>query len=129
MPLRNERGLTLIEALAAMVVLGFVVVGLLHITGYASLASVRSANEADALRIAEEQLAIVRETARASGALPNVRVYSVGGYAVTVQDSLLNQVTYNATTFGPKHLSLQAHALIGGAPRVVTVTVSWGSSP
>ncbi|HZG56046.1 type IV pilus modification PilV family protein [Paenibacillus sp.] len=127
MPLRNERGFTLLEALASMVILGFVVVGVMNLSGYTMNANARATSMEEAQQIAEEKLSIVREHIRANDALPAPLVYPIDEYTVTIQaDDDLENVTYDASSFAPRHTSLQAHALIGGMPRLVTVTVSWG---
>jgi len=130
MPIHNEHGVTLIEAVAAMVVLGFVVIVFLNVSGYSALAGREADKQQEARRIAEEQLNMWRVQLSAG---PNVQTVpqaaTVQGYDVFFQRDSVDAVQYDASAFGPRHVSLQAFALLGGRPELVTVTVSWAGGP
>ena len=134
MPIRNEHGVTLIEAVAAMVVLGFVVIVFLNVSGYSALAGREADKQQEARRIAEEQLNMWRAQLSADpNAEPDAQTVpqaaTVQGYDVFFQRDAVDDVQYDASTFGPRHVSLQAFALLGGRPELVTVTVSWAGGP
>ncbi|HZG88498.1 type IV pilus modification PilV family protein [Paenibacillus sp.] len=129
MPIRNERGVTLIEAVAAMLVLSVVVIVFLNVSGYSALAGRQADKQQEARRIAEEQLhqwrALLLEDP--SPSLPYAS--TTQGYAVYIQSASVGNVQYETSAFGSRHVSLQAFALLGGQPEVVTVTVSWEGGP
>lgn len=120
----NEKGLTLVEAMAATVILSLVVITFLNISGYSTLSNQKSDRRVEAQNIAEEQLSSARDYVRINNGLPANP--SVPGYSVTIQQTDLgNPAAYNTTTFQPNHVSLQAVVLLSGIPKLLTVTVSW----
>jgi prepilin-type N-terminal cleavage/methylation domain-containing protein len=125
MNVRDERGLTLIEVLAATVILSIVVVGFLHMSGYLALSATQAERSAEALRIAEEQAGLARQYVREFQAPPPDP--TVPGYTVTIQetDLLHNPSLYDTTSFGPHHVSVQSVVLLQDDPVLMTVTVSW----
>lgn len=135
MPLHNERGLTLLEVLAAMVILGIVIVALLNITGFTSLSTHKSTEFTDAYKAAEEKLSIVREYIRRTGQWPEEpersSMLESSRYVVKIQhhEWPLEDVVYDLAGLLEHRYSMQAFAWFEGAPRVVTVTVSWSDGP
>ncbi|CAG7648251.1 prepilin-type N-terminal cleavage/methylation domain-containing protein [Paenibacillus allorhizosphaerae] len=122
--LHNEKGLSLIEVMAAMVILGILVISFMNISGYSILSNGKSSQLVDARLVAEDQLNKARLFIRANNALPSNP--AVTGYKVIYQLSdMTNAGNYSTSAFLAHHISLQAVVLIQSVPKILTVTVSW----
>lgn len=121
----NEKGMTLIEALAAATLLSIFVIMFMTISSYSILANNKSNYSFDAYQIAEEHLHLARDYVRQHNALPANP--TVPGYSVMIQTTELehNPSGYDKAQFGLHHVSLQSIVLIHLNPVVMTVTVSW----
>lgn len=125
MRLKNERGITLIEVMAASVILGILVVSFLSFSGYSILAGKKSDRSTEAQRIAEKQLNIARQSISEDPTKLPAKP-TVPGYDVTIQATdLVNTINYVSTSFLANHISLQAIVFMNSTPKVLTVTVSW----
>jgi type II secretory pathway pseudopilin PulG len=129
----NERGATLIEALAASAILGIIIVVFVQLSGYWSFTGTKSDTNAEALRLAEDQLNQAIIFARQEGILPDSSTISLNNhtYNVHFQSSPLAgnaSVTYDTSEFQSNHVSSQGVVLLGSVPALVTVTISWGEA-
>ncbi|WP_127579686.1 type IV pilus modification PilV family protein [Paenibacillus koleovorans] len=126
----NERGITLVESLAAAVILGIVIIAFVTVSNYSLLADTKSDRDIEVQRIAEEQLNLARDYAlRHNGALPANP--EIEGYSVTLQQTDFAPsatISYTTTAFGTNHFSLQGVILVNKAPKLLTVTVSWNEA-
>ncbi|MBO9606313.1 MAG: prepilin-type N-terminal cleavage/methylation domain-containing protein [Paenibacillaceae bacterium] len=126
--MRNERGVTLIEALAAVVILGIVVSAFAAISNYTFLAGNHSDKQTNVQSLAKEQLDYAREYALQHGDKPSDA--SLEGYTITFQlTDLASPASYNQSYFQMNHYSLQGMVLINKTPKLLTVTVSWEGAP
>lgn len=126
MSAHNEKGLTLVEVLAATVILGILILAFLNISGYSSLSHLKSDQIIDAQRIAEEELSKARFYLKANNALPANPV--IPGYTIILQlTDFASPSNYNSSSFLEEHYSLQAVVLVSSVPKILTVTVSWGT--
>ncbi|TBL80229.1 type IV pilus modification PilV family protein [Paenibacillus thalictri] len=135
---KNERGVTLVEVLAAVVLLGIAVIIFVNLSGYTLLAGKKSDYKTAALRIGEKVLNEKRaEIAASAPALPWTVSSSTADdgslhFKVFVQQTDMASPAYSKTGFGSHYLSLNAVALFKTSsassdlvPRLLTVTVSW----
>lgn len=136
--MRNEKGLTLIEVLASMVLLSIIVIAFVQVSGYTSLADNKSDRKAEAYRIAENELNELRTLYTTPATIPDNASWtdplpdtSYAGYTVVVQKHELNDINqnqYNYTNIETNHVSIQSIVLFtDNVPRVITVTVTWGN--
>ena len=122
--LRGEKGLSLIEVMAVIVILGILVLSFMNISGYSLLSRSQSVQRVEARHVAEDQLSKARVYLRTQQALPPNP--AVPGYAVTYQLSEMSNLgQYAAPSAAARHISLQAVVLIQAVPKILTVTVSW----
>ncbi|WP_158301532.1 type IV pilus modification PilV family protein [Paenibacillus mesophilus] len=122
----NEKGFTLLEVLAAVVILGIVIIGFVNLTNFNLISDRNSGRYDAALKIAEEKLNEARsqiKTGNAYTAAPAVPA----PYTAFIQDQPYTAaaVTYNNSQFGNSMASLQTVVYMNGAPRLLTVTISW----
>lgn len=136
---RNEKGITLIEVLAAVVLLGLAVMVFVNISGYTTLANVKSDNKTAALAIAEKVLNEKRteysKTVPYITGWTDVVSQSAEGsrtFKVIVQQTDITSPVYDKSKYQSRYVSLQSIVLFkqdaaSGAliPRLLTVTVSW----
>jgi prepilin-type N-terminal cleavage/methylation domain-containing protein len=136
--MNNEKGLTLLEVLAATAILGIVAVIVLNISGYSILATKKSDYKTNALRIAET---IMNEKRKEyAGTLPldsswtdiESTVPDAGKtFRVYIQRSDLQNPVFAKASLGTGYVSIQAVQLFTFSstpvpqPRLLTVTVSW----
>ena len=127
---KSEQGITIIEALAATVILGIVVVVFINLSSYSFLAEKKNDTDTALMRIAEEQLNLARDYVLRNGALPPTPA-TVSGYTVTVQSTLATNLSYNydESHFSDQNFSLQAMILLNNQPQLLTVTLSWEEQP
>lgn len=126
--LRNERGVTLIEALAAVVILGIVVSAFAAISNYTFLAGTHSDRQTNVQSLAKEQLDYARDYVLQTNTKPADT--TADGYRITFQlTGLASPASYSQSSFQPNHYSLQGMVLIDKTPKLLTVTVSWEGAP
>lgn len=138
---KSQRGITLLEVLAAITILSIIGIVLLNSVGFTTSSFVKSDQKVEALRIAESELTVRMYAIGSSTTLPNIcsteckvvkTVNSKGSiYTVTfIETSLVATPAYNYTSPNP-FVSLQAIAVMknGGSSeqRLITVIVSWES--
>ncbi|SDN82733.1 prepilin-type N-terminal cleavage/methylation domain-containing protein [Paenibacillus sp. yr247] len=140
--LRNEKGLTLLEVLAASVILSLVVLMFLNISSFSLMSNKNDELRVNALRLAEQKLNEYRSTYAA--AVPVLQNWvdinlnpldPASPYSVYVQQSGVQNQTFSTAAFATrKFVSLQSIVLFKDTstvpatlvPRVMTVTVYWG---
>jgi Tfp pilus assembly protein PilV len=132
MKFRNEKGLTLIEAVAATVILSMVVLTFVTLSGSVSKADHSNDTRNEALRIAELNLNYARDYFSKNNDVPSGPVKVNLGYTTVLQltDLTSGPDAYNASEFGANHVSLQSiayHKNRANQPQLITVTVSWGN--
>lgn len=125
---KNQKGITLIELLAAMIILGVVVMSFVSISNYSSLADHRSGMQTEAMRLAEGKLNTLRNEITPSdpiGSMNNTTVEN--GYTIKIEDYPLNSVTHPASN---RIVTVNAIVLMhngtNSEARLLTVTASWG---
>jgi prepilin-type N-terminal cleavage/methylation domain-containing protein len=141
--LRNERGLTLLEVLAATVILSLVVLMFLNISTFSIMSNKNDDLRVNALRLAEQKLNEYRSTYAA--AVPDIQNWAdlnpaldpASHYGMYVQQSGLQNQTFSTAAFtNRKFVSLQGIILFRDVsatpatlvPRILTVTVYWGAT-
>ncbi len=146
MIIKNERGLTLIEVLAAMAILSIIVIAFVNISGYMTLAFSKGDSETEAIRLAEKILTEERNRIDSLSTRPSVdyekTIPVVNGYVVTINETaLVNNPSYSQPlpTGLTNHVSVQGVVLLKNPnsvpvpniddPRLLTVTLSWGDTP
>jgi type II secretory pathway pseudopilin PulG len=130
MKFRNEKGITLIEAVAATVILSMVVLTFVTLSGSVSKADHSNDTRNEALRIAELNLNYARDYFSKNNGVPSGE--NINQYSIKIQlTNLMNEPdAYNTSEFGANHVSLQSiayHKNRANQPQLITVTVSWGN--
>lgn len=137
--LRNEKGLTLIEALAAVAIMGILAISFLNISSYVSNSRMMEQRNQEALRIAVEKLnqqrvqfASIPPVAAGSSLISFPDETVNGLYRVKIQHGPIGSVP-NTSNLLKHQTSVQGIILIKDTangnkviPRTLTVTVSWG---
>lgn len=136
--IKNEKGLTLVEVLAAAAILGMIVTVFVTISGYTQLSFNKSDQKAASLRLAESKLNEIRNAIPVDPPIPNVGTQNqpttpVSGFNVTVNETALTSTPVYSTPIPEKNqVSLQGVVLLNNngtyVPRLITVTVSWEGS-
>lgn len=133
----NERGITLIEVLAAVVILGIAVVIFTNISSYSMLVNKQSDHKSEALRLAGKKLSEIRNDIETSPTPIEVGTQNVGStliagtiYSYSVVETSLANGQVNNTQLMDNNVSVQAIVLLtnpgaGREQRLITVTVSW----
>jgi type II secretory pathway pseudopilin PulG len=137
--IRNERGITLIEILAAVIILGITVAIFTNISQYLTNNSVKDDERTEALNIANLKLNSVVNALPSSSPFANINTQNasttIDGYPVTVNETALTSMTGSSFSNIPaveRHVSLSSVVLMYNSgtgqnePRLITVTVSWG---
>lgn len=149
--MNNQKGITLIEVLAATVILTLVVVMFLNISSFSLVANKNDDDRITAIRLAEQTLNEYRRQLEKKVPIMNnvisnqnwsaheVTPEPVAPYRIYVQQNELSEEIYNTTVFAnKKHVSLQSIVLFEDrgnqshaanfklVPRKLTVTVYWG---
>lgn len=127
MPIRNEKGTTLVEVLAATIVLGIVVTAFLNLSHYTLFANQKSSAAVEARHIAEEQLNVARALIAANPAA-SLTNPTVPGFTVLLQLSNYGTAPPETPGLPPNRFSMQAVVMHGHAPKMLTVTVAWDGS-
>lgn len=129
--LHNEKGLSLVEVMAASVILMFVVFTFANLSDYSFLAEKKSSRESDALLLAEQELNRVKQYAREFQDLPPAPspALDAQGFSTKLQAAAwtTDPIHYNMQSVQSNHLSLQSVTLVKQVPYLITVTVSWGN--
>lgn len=126
--MNSQRGLTLIEVLAAMLILGIAVISFVSVSNYTTLSNYNTDNTVKALTIAEDQINTSRSSLK-SNIVPIASQQVSDIYTVTQQLNPLGTAPVFSTA--PKHVSLQSVVPIvlsnssAPVPYVLTVTVEW----
>ncbi|HEY0827405.1 MAG TPA: prepilin-type N-terminal cleavage/methylation domain-containing protein [Bacilli bacterium] len=135
--LKNDKGLTLIEVLGGLIILSIVIVVFMNISGYTSQSFGKTDKKEAAVRLAENTLAEKRNAIAKAESLPDsgsqgVATTVIGGYSVTIYDTILTNTAYALPAGTTVHVSVQAIVLLKKTtspfdkePRLITVTVSW----
>ncbi|KRE93178.1 hypothetical protein ASG89_06645 [Paenibacillus sp. Soil766] len=142
--LRNERGLTLLEVLAATVILSLVILMFLNISSFSIMSNKNDDLRVNALQLAEQKLNEYRSTYTAAipvlqnwADLNNPAVNPGSPYGLYVQQSGIQNQTFSTAAFTNRKLvSLQSIILFRDisttpaklVPRIMTVTVYWGAT-
>lgn len=142
-PVRNERGVTMIEVLAASAILAFVVLAVVQLSGYNLLAMHKSGRTIEAHRAAEQVLNRIRADVAAQA--PNSHYdWTPGSYTcdsdspacggllppqstMTIRSQTFNGSASSvlAPVSSGRQATVQAIVNIGSTPRLVSVTVEW----
>lgn len=144
--IRNEKGLTLIEVMATVVVLSIIILAFTNLSQYHMLSNRKTDHKQIALTIAEQQLNEKRAYIAANFSSLTTSYMAVGSsntpfilpsypdYSVYIQQQdFTNAVTYNnAPYLGKSHVSIQGTVLLRDAADasktktcLLTVTVMW----
>ena len=129
--LGNERGMTLIEVLAAVVILGIVVVAFMDISGYSLVANKKSDQFEEAMRLAESRLNIAKELVYTDPTNLLSKTETVEEYTVIYQvsqDLQQPEITYQTAAFESEHVSMQSVVVYENKASLLTVTVTWGDA-
>lgn len=136
--IRNEKGITLVEVLAAVVILSILVVAFTNISTFTTKSSSTTDRRAGALRVAEERLNTIRNNIGTT-ALPIMGSQDVvagtdasGFYQIDVSDTSLQSPSYSAAGLTHK-VYLQDIYIMRDlttnpetrVSRLIIVTVSW----
>ncbi len=139
--LRNEKGMTLVEVLAALVLIGLAVTLFVSLSGTAALSSRTEDRRSEAMEIAENELNLWKGRLKAGEALPTVLPYiypenAYPGYQVRLlAPRILNASTNPAALYDgqlaglSQHVSMQTIVYRSGQPHLVTIIVSWEAGP
>jgi prepilin-type N-terminal cleavage/methylation domain-containing protein len=139
--IRNEKGVTLVEVLAALVLIGLAVTLFVSLSGTAALSSQTEDRRSAAMEIAENELNLWKGRLKAGEALPTVLPYiypdtAYPGYSVRLlAPKILNASSDLSTLYDgqlaglSRHVSMQTIVYRGGQPHLVTIVVSWEAGP
>jgi prepilin-type N-terminal cleavage/methylation domain-containing protein len=127
---RNNKGMSLIEVLAAVVILSIVILSFINISGYTALSSSKTDKKAGALRLAEQKLNSIRYTIGTSIPVNGSQNQSStsGIYTIDVYDTLLNTPSYLPVVLANKVTLQDIFIMKNGSndeSRLIVVTVSW----
>lgn len=130
----NSKGLTLLEIMAATVILGLVVLTFVSISQYKLLADHSTDLRVEAMRIAQNHLHAARAALMDTNKSlpPDQQVtgdknqpYKVHCHVVELDPT---GMSYSPIPNGSRQISLQSVIMHNSKPSVLTVTVSWGQS-
>jgi len=139
--LRNEKGLTLVEVLAALVLIGMAVTLFVSLSGTAAVSSRTEDRRSEALEIAENELNLWKGRLKAGDSLPTAfpYVYTLAEqpeYEVRLPaPKVMNASTdftalYDGQLAGlSSRVSMQTVVYRSNQPQLVTVVVSWEAQP
>jgi prepilin-type N-terminal cleavage/methylation domain-containing protein len=130
--LKSEKGLTLIEVLASIVMFSIITVSFMNIIGSTTLSTLRIDDKKEEIRIAEQELKKRLQIISSSAVLPNVESQNAPSYTVNNYDVVINETKFpdspSITATTNNSVSLQAIiVLMNGSikeQRLLTVTVS-----
>ncbi|WP_010678303.1 type IV pilus modification PilV family protein [Bacillus timonensis] len=129
---KSEQGFTLLEVLAAMTIIGIVLLVFLNAVGFTTFNIRNSDNKTEAIRIAEQEL---NQTLNDISANPrDFEIKSTTSQAenfpVTVFQTEINNPTYSLPDDSNKYVFLQGIAVFTGTDNIskkglITVAVKW----
>jgi prepilin-type N-terminal cleavage/methylation domain-containing protein len=136
---RNEKGLTLIEVLASVVILSIVVLTFTNFSSYTILSTNKTDKKAGALRLAERTMNSLRDTVYTHPAMMNINSLPIptlppdlvdSGYVITMSTStVIANPSYNPVLY-PNKVSLQEIFILKNPSNIsttylITIIVSW----
>jgi prepilin-type N-terminal cleavage/methylation domain-containing protein len=138
----NEKGLTLIEVLAAVVILSIVVLTFTNLSSFTMLSSSKTDKKAGAIQLAELTMNTLREkvnTSNANAAIMNISTLSapspnvVNGYTITMSETALTTNPTYTQPVSTNKVSVQDIFIFhdpdplihADVQRLVTIIVSW----
>lgn len=130
----NERGLTLIEILAALVILSMLIVLVMNMSTFSIKSQGSSDTFSTATFIAEKELNRLRNQIKtnASYNVANFETDPIAPYTVMAQELNVpidgSSPNYTAVPVGMRHVSMQSIIYRGGLPRLLNVTVYWSET-
>jgi Tfp pilus assembly protein PilV len=128
--LRNEKGVSLVEVLGSIVIIGIILYTVLSITGFTSLSIIKSDNRTNAVIIAEKELSHALErikTEEMTETEKNAESFKVYTDITEISEnpSFGNSTPRDTST----SVSLQGVGTNNHGEQVlVTITVSWGGA-
>jgi prepilin-type N-terminal cleavage/methylation domain-containing protein len=138
---RNNKGMTLIEVLAAIVILSIVVLAFSNISSFTMLSSSKTDKKAGAIRLAELTMNTLRETVNTNNAnspIMNISTLAapspsvVNGYTITMYETALTtNPTYTTQPVSTNKVSVQDIFIFHDqgtskdVNRLVTILVTW----
>ena len=133
--LKNQRGLTLIDILGALAVLGIIMTAFITLSQYVTKADVKTERHTRALLLAEKTMQEQRSELENQSPIPMAgsiyETWSEEPFIITIQDLPMGNTTQTDYTVPAldNHYSVQTVILLlnGGMaePRLLTVTISW----
>lgn len=136
--MRNERGLTLVEVLAALVLIGLAVTLFISLSGTVFLSGEVEDRRSAASELAENELNLWKAKLKSDAVLPVLPyIRQEGAFTITVlPPQALNASTDPATLYSgqlsgvpPTRISMQTVLYQDGQPTLLTVVVSWETEP
>jgi prepilin-type N-terminal cleavage/methylation domain-containing protein len=136
---RNERGLTLIEVLAAVVILTIVVLTFINFSSFSTLSTNKTDKKAGALRLAERTMNSLRDTVYTNATMMNINSLPTptlppdlvgSGYIITMSNSaVIANPSYSPALY-PNKVSLQEIFILKNPSNIsttylITIIVSW----
>jgi prepilin-type N-terminal cleavage/methylation domain-containing protein len=138
---RNNKGMTLIEVLAAVVILSIVVLAFSNISSFTMLSSSKTDKKAGAIRLAELTMNTIRDTVNtynANSPIMNISTLAapspsvVNGYTITMYETALTiNPTYTPQPVSSNKVSVQDIFIFHDqgtskdVNRLVTILVTW----
>ncbi len=119
--IHDQKGMSLIEVLVTIVILGIVFSLISQTTNFVSTATRIHNDKAEAITLAEHELNNALDLLK-NGTTPSSSTQN--GYIVQVHINETGTQSPNPAT--SKHVSLSGVHVEASKPKVVTVTVSWG---
>jgi prepilin-type N-terminal cleavage/methylation domain-containing protein len=136
----NEKGLTLIEVLGAIVILSIVVVAFTNLSSFTMLSSSKTDKKAGAIQLAELTMKTLRDTAdtaNANSSIMNIATLAapspniVNGYTITMSETSLSTNPNYTLPVSTNKVSVQDIFIFHDTAankdvnRLVTITVTW----
>jgi Tfp pilus assembly protein PilV len=130
--IRNNKGITLLEVLAATVILGLVVLTFVSISQYKLLSDQKTDFQVEALSIAQNQLNIMRadlintnKTVPAETTVSTNQAYTIRYELIAIDAS---SISFSPIPSASNSVSLQSMIYHENKPKLLTVTVYWVKS-
>ncbi len=136
--LKNDKGLTLIEVLGALLILSIVIITFVGVSQFTNLSFSRNDDRTEAIRLAEKTLSVKKNAIATAAIVPNSGTQGavttiIDNYSVTIYDTALTNSIYALPAGKTSHVSVQTIVILKSTvspfadePRLITVTVSWG---
>ncbi|WLD92252.1 prepilin-type N-terminal cleavage/methylation domain-containing protein [Alkalihalobacillus sp. AL-G] len=123
--MENQRGMSLIEVLVTIVIIGIVFVLLSQSMGFFTTANALHEGKQEAVTIAEEEL--VRQLDKLDAGENISTSYVVGQYLITLHTSELSSGATISTSKLSHRITMAGIYDDDGVPGLLTITVSWGN--